>query len=283
MYSLIMKTLTSDDTPITNDLFQKERSAPVTSAVALKGSVFTLPIVKLSTFDMQAISSGLNTHLANAQDFFKNAPVIIDLQDTHGVANNTQFRELIDVLRQFDLVCVAVQNGTKEQHQQAISAGLAVLTGQLKIHPKYPQVPTEQESAANKQDMRTPQEQRAAPAMKTDIITSESTRVINTPIRSGQRVYAKGGDLILLAAVNAGAEIMADGNIHIYAPLRGRALAGVSGDISARIFCHSLEAELVAVAGSYRVFEDNIPADINKKSVQIYLEGEQLKIVEIDT
>ena len=283
-----MNTLTSDDTPITNDLFSKERSAPVTSAVAhpavaLKGSVFTLPILKLSTFEMPEILAGLKTHLTNAQDFFKHAPVIVDLQDTQAVANNTQFDVLIELLRQFELVCVAVQNGSKAQHEAAIAAGLAVLSGQLKIHPKYPQVPTEQGTDTNTAPVKTESPRPTAPAMKTDIITSESTRVINTPIRSGQRVYAKGGDLILLAAVNAGAEIMADGNIHIYAPLRGRALAGVNGDITARIFCHSLEAELVAVAGSYRVFEDNIPTELYKKSVHIFLDGEQLKIMEIDS
>lgn len=278
-----MKTLTTDDTPITNDLFQKERSAPVTSAVALKGSVFTLPIVKLSSFDMDAILAGLTTHLANAQDFFKHAPVIVDLQDTHEVSNNTDFQQLKDLLKQFDLICVAVQNGTKEQQQAAIEAGLAVLSGQLKIHPKYPQSSdNEDPQSRSAQAQTTPAAAQSAP-MKTELVTDESTRVIKTPIRSGQRVYAKGGDLILLAAVSTGAEIMADGNIHIYAPLRGRALAGVNGDTTARIFCHSFEAELVAIAGGYRVFEDNIPAEIYKKSVQIFLDGEQLKIMEIDS
>ena len=87
--------------------------------------------------------------------------------------------------------------------------------------------------------------------------------------------------MIVMAAVNAGAEVMADGNIHIYAPLRGRALAGVKGDGDARIFCHCMEAELIAIAGTYRVFEDKPPEDIYQKSVQIRLRGEQLDIVPI--
>jgi septum site-determining protein MinC len=102
--------------------------------------------------------------------------------------------------------------------------------------------------------------------------------MITQPIRSGQRTYAKGGDLVLLGAVNAGAEVMADGNLHIYAPLRGRALAGLDGNTQSRIFCQSMEAELVAIAGNYRVFEDDIPPEIYRKSVQIYLDGEQLII-----
>jgi septum site-determining protein MinC len=105
--------------------------------------------------------------------------------------------------------------------------------------------------------------------------------MVTQPIRSGQRIYARDGDLIVLAAVNAGAEVMADGNIHIYAPLRGRALAGVRGNQNARIFCHSMEAELIAIAGSYRVFEDRVPDEIRQKSVQICLRGEQLDIVPI--
>ncbi|MDH5327151.1 MAG: septum site-determining protein MinC, partial [Gammaproteobacteria bacterium] len=114
------------------------------------------------------------------------------------------------------------------------------------------------------------------------VFVTETSKFIKQPIRSGQRVYAKGGDLVILGAVNHGAEVMADGNIHIYAPLRGRALAGLDGNSESRIFCHSMEAELVAVAGNYRVFEDKVPADLYKKSVQIYLEGEQLKIITLD-
>ena len=101
--------------------------------------------------------------------------------------------------------------------------------------------------------------------------------VITTPVRSGQQVYAKGGDLIIIAPVSAGAEVLADGNIHIYGPLRGRALAGVSGDKSARIFCQSLEAELISIAGSYKVNED-LQKDHWKKNTQASLNGDQLTV-----
>ncbi|TPW14125.1 MAG: septum site-determining protein MinC, partial [Halothiobacillaceae bacterium] len=131
-----------------------------------------------------------------------------------------------------------------------------------------------------------PRERSARPSVATPQATlataptteSSATKVIYQPIRSGQQIYAKGGDLIVLAAVNAGAEIIADGNIHIYAPLRGRALAGVRGNNSARIFCYNMEAELVAVAGHYRVFEERVPSEFRNKAVQIYLDNEQLKI-----
>ena len=197
------------------------------------------------------------------------------------------------MIKDFDLVCVAVQNGTHAQHKAAIATGLAVLSGQLKVHPKDPQASRQPETRESTDQpvrpapkAKPPQEpiktSKAKPELQTEDTPARTTRVIKHPIRSGQRVYAKGGDLILLAAVSTGAEVMADGNIHIYAPLRGRALAGVSGDTTARIFCHSLEAELVAVAGNYRVFENVIPEQIYKQSVQIFLDGEQLKIADIE-
>ena len=101
--------------------------------------------------------------------------------------------------------------------------------------------------------------------------------MITQPVRSGQQVYAPGGDLIVLAPVSAGSELLADGHIHVYGPLRGRALAGVRGDTNARIFCQSLEAELVSVAGQYKVAED-LRRQQWKEAVQISLEGDSLKI-----
>jgi len=100
---------------------------------------------------------------------------------------------------------------------------------------------------------------------------SAPTRIIDRPLRSGQQVYARGGDLVVLAAVNAGAEVIADGSIHIYAPLRGRALAGASGETGARIFTTRFEAELVSIAGVYRTFEAGIPDDLAGKPVQVQL------------
>ena len=99
------------------------------------------------------------------------------------------------------------------------------------------------------------------------------------PVRSGQQIYMPDGDLVLLAPVSAGAEVIADGNIHVYAPLRGRALAGAKGDIKARIFCHTLEAELVAIAGNYRVIEQQ-DSELWGKSVQVYLADDERLIIE---
>ncbi|MDX9944785.1 MAG: septum site-determining protein MinC, partial [Azonexus sp.] len=98
--------------------------------------------------------------------------------------------------------------------------------------------------------------------------------ILDRPLRSGQRVYAKDSDLIIMAMVSAGAEVIADGNIHVYAPLRGRALAGASGNARARIFTTSLEAELLSIAGIYRTFENGLPADLARQPVMVRLTEE---------
>jgi septum site-determining protein MinC len=103
--------------------------------------------------------------------------------------------------------------------------------------------------------------------------------IIDTPVRAGQRVYARGCDLVVMAAVNSGAEVIADGSIHVYAPLRGRALAGASGNAEARIFALSMEPELVSIAGIYRTFEDGFPKELAQGAVQVRLVGDRLDLI----
>ena len=243
------------------------------SSVVLKGSVFTLPILKLSSCDLDLVEKDLTLRLATAQDFFKNAPVVIDLEYTHDLDGEIRFSQLEALLRKHNLVPVGVQNGTTQQITAAVNSGFAILTGQ-----SVDKIIERNKERSAKAEGDSAHKSEAMPKNSMSIVITEASKMITQPIRSGQRTYAKGGDLVLLGAVNAGAEVMADGNLHIYAPLRGRALAGLDGNTESRIFCQSMEAELVAIAGNYRVFEDNIPPEIYRKSVQIYLEGEQLKI-----
>lgn len=107
------------------------------------------------------------------------------------------------------------------------------------------------------------------------LLTTRKTVVVTSPVRTGQQVYAEQADLVVLGMVSEGAEIIADGNIHVYAPMRGRALAGESGDTSARIFLQSMQAELVSIAGIYRVFEQDLPPSLHKKAVQIELQDDE--------
>ena len=140
---------------------------------------------------------------------------------------------------------------------------------------------TQAESAAENNGQAAEEEKQPAPAA--DDHAPRPTLVINSPVRTGQQVYAKNADLIVMGMVSEGAEVIADGNIHVYAPLRGRALAGESGDKTARIFVQSMQAELVSVAGIYRVFEQNLPPHLHKHAVKIELqEDERLAISAIN-
>ena len=140
---------------------------------------------------------------------------------------------------------------------------------------------TKAKSAAENNGQAAEEEKQPAPAA--DDHVPRPTLVINSPVRTGQQVYAKNADLIVMGMVSEGAEVIADGNIHVYAPLRGRALAGESGDKTARIFVQSMQAELVSVAGIYRVFEQNLPPHLHKHAVKIELqEDERLAISAIN-
>lgn len=140
---------------------------------------------------------------------------------------------------------------------------------------------TKTESTEENSGQAAEEEKQPAPAA--DDHAPRPTLVINSPVRTGQQVYAKNADLIVMGMVSEGAEVIADGNIHVYAPLRGRALAGESGDKTARIFVQSMQAELVSVAGIYRVFEQNLPPHLHKHAVKIELqEDERLAISAIN-
>lgn len=240
------------------------------AALDIKGSVFTLTVLHLKNPDLDAMQEDLRERLAQAPRFFERAPVVIDVKAVRDDA--LDFAALARMLRANALVPVGVRHATPEQQEAAVAAGLAVMQGGSKPEP----LPSEKTVPQTEIPAKAAREISAAePASRNAAIT---TRIVRQPVRSGQQIYAKGGDLILLAPVNAGAEVLADGNIHVYAPLRGRALAGVGGDVSARIFAHCLEAELVAVAGHYRIFEQQPAADVYGKPVQVYLEDERLMI-----
>jgi septum site-determining protein MinC len=185
----------------------------------------------------------LQKALARSPEFFRHAPVVLDAGPVAGQPplNLAEFGRR---LRQQHLVPVGLQNGDDAWSQMAVSAGIALLPAgrPAKLQPQ-------------------PKAEDAAPRRNATIIVSE-------PVRAGQQIYAEGGDLIALAPVSPGGEVIADGHIHVYSRLRGRAHAGVEGDRSARIFCHSLEAQLVSVGDVYVVNEEIDPRFLGKR-VQI--------------
>jgi len=188
-------------------------------------------------------------------------------------------RQLITALRETGVLPVGLSYGTTENEALARSLGLPLFA---KFRTSYERSSTQIETPAPEPTRPAPVE--AVPAARATANPNPAAATIgqvhNKPVRSGQQVYARGRDLILTATVGNGAEAIADGSIHIYGRLSGRALAGAQGDISARIFCHEFHAELVSIAGQYRVFE-TIPDDLRGKPVQVWLEGEKLLLAKL--
>ncbi len=220
----------------------------------LKGSLFTLTVLHLFQLDRAAIEQHLAEKIKQAPSFFNNTPVVIDLEGLAGPRNGrdgVDLNGLYELLRRHGMVPVGIRNGSPELQAVARQAGLPVLADSRSA------------GAAKKPERTEPVPTRS--------------RLINHPVRSGQQIYAPDGDVIVLGAVSAGAEVIADGNIHVYGALRGRALAGVKGDLETWIFCQSLEAELISIAGRYRISEQLDPAD-RGKAIQVHLVDDRLVI-----
>jgi septum site-determining protein MinC len=257
----------------------------------LKGSVFTLTVVRLLSSEAEAIERDLREKIATGPRFFANAPVVLDLDRVRDIRPDLNFPALLQLLKELALVPVGVRHATPAQQEAAIEAGLAVVKGgEVRELPDAPEPPssakakTKDKTKAKTKTAKTQgPEGIQAPLPKPSRETEPSDSVVRAkavhrPVRSGQQIYAKNRDLVVLAAVNAGAEVVADGDIHIYGPLRGRALAGAQGDRQARIFCQSMAAELIAIAGHYQVLDESVPQEVRGRAVQIYLEGEKLRI-----
>lgn len=220
----------------------------------LKGSLFTLTVLHLFQLDRQAIESHLAEKVKQAPGFFNNTPVVIDLEGLTRPREGVDFNGLYELLRSHGMAPVGIRNGSPELQALARQARLPVL-------------PESRPVSAPKKSERI----ETVPARN---------KIIHHPVRSGQQVYAPDGDVIVLGTVSAGAEVIADGNIHVYGALRGRALAGVKGDIDSWIFCQSLEAELISVAGRYRISEQ-IDSGDRGKAVQIHLADDRLLIEQL--
>ncbi len=234
--------------------------------VPLQGSAFTGLTLRLGDPKDPVFFQRLTDKVLQAPDFFRHAPVVVDLADlADGPPVN--IAEIGRRLRQHGLVPIGIQNGTDEHNKDAINAGFAVFAAG---RPMSFDAAARGERADTDADAGAPARQPAG------------STLIARPIRSGRQVYAHGGDLVITAAVGAGAEILADGHIHVYGALRGRALAGVSGDTRARIFCASLEAELISIAGYWRV-RDDIPEALIGRPSAIHLEDERVVIAPLVT
>jgi septum site-determining protein MinC len=225
----------------------------------------SLPLVSfvLKSADITLIAQDLQTRLGDTPDFFDNDPVLVDLQHLEDQAGPLDLPALLQLLRSFRMNPVALRPNNAAHEAAATLAGL-FLTSEART---LPATPTTHEVVREVEVIRE---------VVREVAASSTAMVIDKPLRSGQHVYAKGRDLVVLAMVNPGAEIMADGHIHVYAPLRGKAIAGAKGDTSARIFTHSLEAELLSIAGVYRTSDAPLPKEVAGKAAQVWLVGDKL-------
>jgi septum site-determining protein MinC len=244
----------------------------------LKGSALTVVVLALVDYDPATLASELKEKIDQAPHFFVNSPVLISLERLESPETCITLLEnpsgLIQICRQLDLQPLgftAVPEALLEAIQRT---GLAILPKPSERALKVPAAKTPEPVVETR--VETVVETIVETVIEERLVQRQS-RVVTRPVRSGQQIYAEGADLIVLAQVSEGAEVLADGHIHIYGTLRGRALAGVKGDESARIFCQQLEAELVSVAGNF-VLQDALPKNLLKKPAQISLKGDKVAI-----
>ena len=232
---------------------------PVTDSPAfdMKAGQYTLPSLLIRRNDPDGLDRFLGEQVARLPRFFEQAPLVIDLSRFEG-EEAPDFPVIVGMIRAHGMVPVGVRASSREQIEQARMLELAVM-------------PRLRTTTARPSGEAAP---AAAPAAPREPL------VIEQPVRSGQRIYAEGADLVLCAGVSSGAEVMADGHIHAWGPVRGRILAGVRDNTAARIFCRDLGAELVAIAGRYLVSED-LPSRHLGRSVRIALQGDRLEFTSI--
>lgn len=234
-------------------------TATTPATFEIKSANLPLVALLLKSTDLDALARELTLRFGDIPDFFDQDALVIDLTPLQASANTADidFAALITLLRNYRMVPVAVKGGSASQMAAALQAGLLNAPDAQLLTPK----------AATGQPARQPAAEPAhqAPAAPLGAL------VIDKPLRSGQQVYARGRDLVVLAMVNAGAEVIADGHIHVYAPLRGKAMAGARGNTEARIFALALEAELLSIAGVYRTSEHPLPAGVAGQPAQVRL------------
>ena len=232
----------------------------------------------LHTEDTDAIIASLAQRMADAGSFFAGEAVVIDATALEAAPN---WDELLEAFSGHQLPVIGVV-ATTEIAQSALEHGLAnvELSGATSNTTRAPQAAVDvSEPVQEPTPVPKANTQAAEPTPEPPATANGSpTMVIEGPLRSGQRVYARDADLIVMGVVSQGAEVIADGNIHVYGPLRGKAMAGARGDAQARIFTTRLDAELVAVAGVYRVIDATLPAELNRKPAMVYLRDQALRI-----
>lgn len=251
-------------------------SASAPTSFEIKSAQLPLVALLLKSADLGRLAEEMKQRYGDIPDFFDHDPLLVDLSPLQGgesADSPVDFPSLIALLRQFRLEPVAVRGGNEAQAAAAELAGLmpandaTVQRSAAASTPAAPHIPAQAQA---------PAAEPVAPPI------APGAMVIDKPLRSGQQVYARGRDLVVMAMVNPGAEVIADGHIHVYAPLRGKAIAGARGNTEARIFALSMDPELISIAGIYRTSDNPLPTAVLGKPAQVRLvpgpDGDKLVI-----
>lgn len=217
----------------------------------IKGAAFSLLVLRVKSADLDVFEREMQTFYGEVAGFFDDDLVLVDLHDVATLDQPLDFDRLVTLLKERHLRAVAVRDGNDQQMAAAAKSGL-LAARELDARWQTPVIASAPAQALEPQ-----------PAM-----------VVTAPVRSGQRVYARGSNLVLRAMVNPGGEVIADGDIHVYAPLRGRAIAGARGWAAARIFALQMDPEIVSIAGVYRTGEEPLPDSVRDRAAMVSLHSE---------
>jgi septum site-determining protein MinC len=245
--------------------------SPSSLPIEIKISTVVAISTILHSADPIAIDAALKQMTGGVADFFEDEFAVIDVGAIAAEAPHIEWPALVDLLKKYRLNAVAVRGYAPAMAEAIRAHGLALDDGSSGARALGGAAPQAVAAAPVAPPAPVPAAPAPAPAQA-------NAMIIDTPVRAGQRIYARGCDLIITAVVNNGAEIIADGSIHVYAPLNGRALAGASGDAGSRIFALSMQPELVSIAGVYRTFEEGFPDELVRQPAQIRLVGDRIDI-----
>lgn len=235
----------------------------------LKGSMLAITVLELAQNNLEGLDRQLAAKVAQAPNFFSNTPLVLALDKLPAGEGAVDLPGLMRVCRQHGLRTLAIRASRIEDIAAAIAIDLPVLPPSgARERPVEPEV-----------EVKKPEPAPAPPPPPEPAV--RPTKIITSPVRGGQQIYAQGGDLVVVSAVSPGAELLADGNIHVYGPMRGRALAGIKGNTRARIFCQQMTAELVSIAGQYKVSEELRRDPLWGAGVQVSLSGDVLNITRL--
>jgi septum site-determining protein MinC len=237
----------------------------VPASFEIKSANLPLVALLLKSGDLAVLETELQRQFGEVPGFFDGDPLVVDLSPLMADQAVPDFAALVALLRRHRMAPLAAKGGNAQQMEAALQAGLVAAPEAAVLRAPDPIVETVVQEVVQEVEVI-----REVP------VAGPAALVVDKPLRSGQQVYARGRDLVVLAMVNPGAEVIADGNVHVYAPLRGKAIAGARGDTQARIFSLCLEAELISIAGTYRTSETPLPAEVRGKPAQIRLVGEKL-------